>query len=223
MSDSKPYYYVDSEHYRQILVRDVEWQFREWYTPFLNYELLELPKAVLKYLMNAVNLGCVMTLFDSPISVQPASESLDLLPIQHPSTGRDAGLAPLLLTVIELIRQLMEAQVIRRMDTNQLSDNDLDRAAESLRKLEEQVIQLCNIFDVDPGDLNIDLGDIGTLLPKAGSYYPGEASHNPSILELLDRLLHTGVVLQGNLDLGLAQLNLIHVKLQLVLTSRPIG
>jgi hypothetical protein len=163
-----------------------------------------------------------MSLSDTSIAIQPpATEAADLLAIQYPSSRKDAGLAPLLLTVIELIRQLMEAQVIRRMDANQLSDEDLERAAESLSKLEEQVLHLCTIFDVDPADLNIDLGDIGMLLPKAGSYYPGETSHNPSILELLDRLLHTGVVLQGSLDLGLAQLNLIHAKLQLVLTSKP--
>ncbi|MGG6297192.1 gas vesicle protein K [Leptolyngbya sp. AN02str] len=140
----------------------------------------------------------------------------------QPAKGKDAGLAPLLLTVIELVRQLMEAQVIRRMEDGELSDEDLDRAAESLRKLEEQVVQLCNVFEIDPADLNIDLGEIGTLLPKAGGYYPGENSTNPSILELLDRLLNTGVVLEGEVDLGLAQLNLIHAKLRLVLTSKPI-
>jgi len=70
--------------------------------------------------------------------------------------------------------------------------------------------------------LNIDLGDVGSLLPKAGSYYPGQTSTNPTILELLDRLLNTGVVLQGEVDLGLANIDLIHAKLQLVLTSKPL-
>ncbi|WP_370584644.1 gas vesicle protein K [Oculatella sp. LEGE 06141] len=134
----------------------------------------------------------------------------------------EAGLAPLLLTVVELIRQLMEAQVIRRMETGDLGDNDLERASDSLRKLEEQVVHLCDVFEIDPADLNIDLGDLGSLFPQTGGYYPGETSANPSILELLDRLLNTGVVLQGELDLGLAQLNLVHAKLQLVLTSKPI-
>ena len=133
----------------------------------------------------------------------------------------NAGLAPLLLTVVELVRQLMEAQVIRRMEAGQLNDEDLDRAADSLRKLEEQVVKLCEIFEIDPEDLNIDLGEIGTLLPKSG-YYPGQPTPNPSILELLDRLLNTGVVVEGEVDLGLAQLNLIHAKLRLVLTSQPL-
>lgn len=144
------------------------------------------------------------------------------LPSRSSQSSKDAGLAPLVLTVIELVRQLMEAQVIRRMDEGQLSDDDLDRAAESLRKLEEQVLHLCEIFEIDPAQLNMDLGEVGTLLPKAGGYYPGEKSSSPTILELLDRLLNTGVVLQGTLDLGLAQLDLIHAKLQLVLTAKPI-
>lgn len=116
----------------------------------------------------------------------------------------------------------MEAQVIRRMEAGELSDEDLDRAADSLRKLEEQVVQLCDLFDIDPKDLNLDLGEVGTLLPKSGGYYPGEHSTSPTILELLDRLLNTGVVLQGNVELGLAHIDLIHAKLQLVLTAKPI-
>ncbi|MEO1209306.1 MAG: gas vesicle protein K [Cyanobacteria bacterium J06638_20] len=152
---------------------------------------------------------------DAPIQLQPDGA------LAKPK-GNDAGLAPLLLTVVELVRQLMEAQVIRRMDAEELSETDLERAAESLRTLEEQVVRLCEVFEIDPADLNIDLGEIGTLLPKTGGYYPGETSTNPTILELLDRLLNTGVVLEGDVDLGLAQLNLIHAKLRLVLTSKPI-
>ena len=134
----------------------------------------------------------------------------------------EAGLAPLLLTVLELLRQLMEAQVIRRMEENLLSESELERAADSIQKLEEQILQLCETFEVDPAELNINLGDFGTLLPQSGSYYPGETGSRPSVLELLDRLLNTGVVLDGEIDLGLAQLDLIHAKLRLVLTSKPI-
>lgn len=127
----------------------------------------------------------------------------------------------MLLTVVELVRQLMEAQVIRRMESGNLSEHDLERAADSLQKLEEQIIHLCDIFDIDPADLNIDLGDVGTLLPKEGGYYPGVTSGNPTILELLDRLLDTGIVVEGDVDLGLAQITLIQAKLRLMLTSKP--
>lgn len=153
----------------------------------------------------------------------PVSSEEPLNAIAHSSkSSKEAGLAPLLLTIVELVRQLMEAQIIRRMEEGTLNEADLDRAADSIRKLEEQVIQICAIFEIDPKDLNVDLGEFGTLLPKAGGYYPGEPSTNPSILELLDRLLNTGVVVEGNVDLGLAQIDLIHAKLQLVLTAKQI-
>ncbi len=151
-------------------------------------------------------------------SSQPSIETS----ITPKSSGKDAGLAPLVLTLVELIRQLMEAQIIRRMEGNTLSDEELDRAAESLRQLEIQVLQLCEIFEIDPADLNIELSEFGTLLPKSGTYYPGESSQQPSVLELLDRLMNTGIVVEGSVDLGLAQLNLIHAKLRLVLTSKPL-
>lgn len=151
---------------------------------------------------------------------QPPFEELSPL---TPSKQSDAGLAPLLLTVAELIRQLMEAQVIRRMESDTLSEAELDRAANSLRRLEAEIIRLCEIFDIDPADLNLKLGEMGTLLPQEGGYYPGEPSASPSLLELLDRLLDTGVVVEGEVDLGLAQLNLIQAKLKLILTSKPLN
>ncbi|MEL6137612.1 MAG: gas vesicle protein GvpJ [Cyanobacteria bacterium J06628_6] len=146
--------------------------------------------------------------------------------VLQPETAPDkpnAGLAPLLLTVVELIRQLMEAQIIRRMDAERLSEVELNRAAESLQKLEQQVVELCDVFEIDPADLNADLGELGTLLPKQTGYYPGQTSGSPTLLELLDRLLNTGIVVEGNVDLGLAQLDLIHAKLRLVLTSQPLN
>ncbi|MBD2198825.1 gas vesicle protein K [Calothrix anomala FACHB-343] len=151
----------------------------------------------------------------------PVENSNDLV-ATNSQANNQAGLVPLLLTVVELIRQLMEAQVIRRMEQECLTESDLERAAESLQKLEEQVLNLCQIFEIDPADLNIHLGELGSLLPTAGSYYPGETGTSPSILELLDRLLNTGIVVDGEIDLGVAQLNLIHAKLRVVLTSKPL-
>ncbi|BAZ86937.1 gas vesicle protein K [Dolichospermum compactum] len=158
--------------------------------------------------------------FLSVTPVENSSEFLNTSPKKK--SNNETGLAPLLLTVLELIRQLMEAQIIRRMEEDLLSESDLERTAESLQKLEEQILNLCQIFDIDPADLNINLGEFGTLLPASGSYYPGETGSRPSILELLDRLLNTGIVVDGEIDIGVAQLDLIHAKLRLVLTSKPI-
>lgn len=130
----------------------------------------------------------------------------------------EAGLASLLLSVVELVRQLLEAQVIRRMDAEQLSDAELERASTSLQSLEQEVQRLCTVFDIDPADLNWNLGELGTLLPN--QYYPGTTTDSGSVLELLDRLLNKGIVVEGEVDVGLADLTLIHAKLRLVLTSQ---
>jgi len=73
--------------------------------------------------------------------------------LTRPESNSQAGLAPLLLTVVELVRQLLEAQIIRRMEKGVLSESDLDRAAESIQKLQEQILYLCEIFEVEPEEL----------------------------------------------------------------------
>ena len=53
---------------------------------------------------------------------------------------KKSGLAPLILTLVELLRQLMEAQVIRRMDAEKLTESEIERAADSLQALEQQIL-----------------------------------------------------------------------------------
>ncbi|CAD5945846.1 Protein GvpK [Planktothrix rubescens] len=103
-------------------------------------------------------------------SSEPSIETI----ITPKSSRKDAGLAPLVLTLVELIRQLMEAQVIRRMEGNTLSEEELDRAAQSLQQLEIQVLKLCEIFEIDPTDLNIELSEFGTLLPNQEAIIQGK-------------------------------------------------
>ncbi|CAN1210643.1 gas vesicle protein GvpJ [Tumidithrix helvetica PCC 7403] len=139
-----------------------------------------------------------------------------------PVKANKGGLASLVLTLVELLRQLMEAQIIRRMDAGKLSDAEVERAADSLQALEKQILTLCEVLEIDPEDLNLDLGEAGKLLPRKGAYYPDQPSSEASILELLDRLISTGIVLEGDVQIGLAQLNLIHLKLKLLLTSTEL-
>jgi phosphoglycolate phosphatase-like HAD superfamily hydrolase len=147
---------------------------------------------------------------------QMAQSGSQLTPAQK---RPEAGLASLVLTLVELLRQLMEAQVVRQMEAERLSAEQIERAGISLQTLRDQILQICDIFEIDPADLNVDLGDLGTLLPRQGDYYPGQPHREGSLLELLDRLIHTGIVIDGEIDLGLADLDLIHARLKLVLTS----
>ncbi|MCW2716294.1 MAG: hypothetical protein QOG20_5329 [Pseudonocardiales bacterium] len=78
--------------------------------------------------------------------------------------GRDLG--KLVLTIIELVRQLMERQAIRRVEEGNLPDDTVERLGLGLMRLEEAMTDLRDYFGLRPEDLNLDLGPLGDLLPR---------------------------------------------------------
>jgi hypothetical protein len=75
----------------------------------------------------------------------------------------EQGLARLVLTVVELLREVLEHQAIRRMDGGTLSDAEVERLGLALLKLNSRMDELKQIFDLTDEDLNIDLGPLGRL------------------------------------------------------------
>jgi Gas vesicle protein K len=73
------------------------------------------------------------------------------------------GLARLVLTVIELLREILEHQAIRRMDGGTLSEDQIERLGLALLKLKERMDELKSTFGLTDEDLNIDLGPLGRL------------------------------------------------------------
>jgi len=78
--------------------------------------------------------------------------------------GVEQGLAKLVLTLVEFLRQLLERQAIRRMEGGTLSDDEVERVGLALMRLEAKVREIAEAFGLDPNDLNIGLGPIGKLL-----------------------------------------------------------
>jgi len=78
--------------------------------------------------------------------------------------GVEQGLAQLVLTLVEFVRQLLERQAVRRMEGGNLTDEEVERVGLALMKLEEKVHELADQFGLQPGDLNINLGPLGDLL-----------------------------------------------------------
>jgi hypothetical protein len=75
----------------------------------------------------------------------------------------EQGLARLVLTVIELLREVLEHQAIRRMDGGTLSDDEIERLGLALLKLNHRMDELKTTFGLTDADLNIDLGPLGRL------------------------------------------------------------
>jgi uncharacterized protein Yka (UPF0111/DUF47 family) len=76
----------------------------------------------------------------------------------------ESGLAKLVLTLIELIRKLIEKQAMRRIDGGSLTDEQIENLGETLMKLENKMEELKKIFNLKDKDLNINLGPLGDLL-----------------------------------------------------------
>lgn len=78
----------------------------------------------------------------------------------------ERGLAGLVLTIVELLRQLMERQALRRVDDGELTDAEIERIGLTLMALERRMAELRDHFDLTEEDLNIDLGPLGPLLAE---------------------------------------------------------
>ncbi len=76
----------------------------------------------------------------------------------------ESGLAKLVLTLIELIRKLIEKQAMRRIDGDSLTDDQIENLGETLMKLENKMDELKKIFNLTEKDLNLNLGPLGDLL-----------------------------------------------------------
>ena len=73
------------------------------------------------------------------------------------------GLAKLVLSIIELVRRLLEKQALRRMDRGVLTDAEVERLGASLMKLEEKMDEMKKVFGLTDEDLNLKLGPVRSL------------------------------------------------------------
>ena len=74
------------------------------------------------------------------------------------------GLGKLVLTLVELIRELLERQAIRRIEAGSLTDAEIERLGSTFLQLSNQMSQLKEQFGLTDDDLNLDLGPLGRLL-----------------------------------------------------------
>lgn len=75
----------------------------------------------------------------------------------------EQGLARLVLTVIELLRRVLEHQAVRRMDGGSLTDEQVERLGLALLRLNDRMDELKKTFDLTDEDLVVDLGPLGEL------------------------------------------------------------
>ena len=100
------------------------------------------------------------------LAIEERLEQIEIDLHRFDADGADPGrdLIKLVLTLVELIRALMERQAIRRMEGGSLTDAQIERIGTAFQKMESTVDELKNRFGFSDDDLNIDLGPLGKLL-----------------------------------------------------------
>ena len=76
----------------------------------------------------------------------------------------EAGIAKLVLTLVELIRRLLEKEAFRRIKRGSLSDAEIQKLGLSLKAVKRKVQQMQTLFGIAEDDLNIDFGPLGKTL-----------------------------------------------------------
>jgi hypothetical protein len=82
------------------------------------------------------------------------------------SAGGD-GLARLVLTLVQLLHDVLERQAIRRMENDTLTPDEVERIGQALMKQAAEIRRICEAFGIDPKDLDLDLGTVHVDDPSA--------------------------------------------------------
>ena len=83
--------------------------------------------------------------------------------INADAAGPETGLARLVLTLIEVLRKVLEHQAVRRMEGGRLTEDEVERLGLALAKLNDRMGELKRVFGLSEEDLQIDLGPLGRL------------------------------------------------------------
>lgn len=121
------------------------------------------------------------------------------------------GLAKLVLTLVDILRQVLEKQAQRRIDEDTLTDEERERLGLAFMNIKQTVRDVAGKFEIKPEDLKLDLGSI---IPSES-----QALRQTSLVDIIDRLLHKGTVIGGQVTISVADVDLIALNLIATLSS----
>lgn len=76
----------------------------------------------------------------------------------------DQGLGQLVVAVVELVRQLLERQAVRRMRAGTLDERQLERLGQALQALQQEMVELRDALGVTPSELDGAIGTVEQML-----------------------------------------------------------
>jgi len=115
------------------------------------------------------------------------------------------GIAKLVLTVVEVLRQVLEKQALRRVESGSLTAEETERLGLALMQIKSKLTEMSGEFGVKPQELSTELA----ALLRSGNRELDETS----LVDLIDRLLQKGVVIAGQVKIAVADIDLVGVDL----------
>ena len=95
--------------------------------------------------------------------IKRAEENIPrLIDLDHPKKA-EQGLAKLVLTLVELIRKLLEKEAFRRVKRGTLSPVEIQKLGLSLKAVKKKIKEVQTIFGLEDEELDLDLGPLGNL------------------------------------------------------------
>jgi hypothetical protein len=96
--------------------------------------------------------------------IRRAEENIPKLIDASDPKKTEQGLAQLVLTLVELIRKLLEKEAFRRVKRGTLSKAEIQKLGLSLKAVKTKIKEIQTIFGIEDEELNLDLGPLGNLM-----------------------------------------------------------
>jgi hypothetical protein len=123
------------------------------------------------------------------------------------------GLGKLVLTLVEILRQILERQARRRIDSGTLTSEEIERLGLAFMQTRQKIIEISKVFGCSAEELDLNLGS----LIKSGN----ASLDKISIVDVVDKLLDKGVMVSGQVTISVADVDLIALDLLATLSSIP--
>jgi hypothetical protein len=141
--------------------------------------------------------------------IREPSQALERLDLSGDGEKLQNGLAKLVLTIAELLKEVLERQALRRVESGSLTKEEVERLGLAFMAIDRKLLEMSREFGMKPGELRRELA---TLVSGAGV-----GASSTDIVEVIDRLLDKGVVVAGQVKIAVADINLVGLDLLAVL------
>ena len=123
------------------------------------------------------------------------------------------GLAKLVLVIVELLRQILERQAQRRIQSGNLSVDEVERLGLAFMQIKEKMGYISEEFGLQPNELD---GVLKGMLKSTDSQLA-----RTSLVDVIDSLLSKGVMIGGRITVSVADIDLIALDLLATLSASP--